>query len=281
MSEHDEHDGREGGPTLLRDLDEHGVLTLSLHRPHRRNAWNVEMENAYFGALDEAADDPAVRVVVLTGSGDDFCTGIDAARLDDVSSGTVVDLSERRSVADLRRFPKPLVAAVNGACAGIGLVHALLCDVRFVADEARLATAFTRRGLAGERAITWLLPRIVGLENALDLLLSGRTVGAAEAARLGLASRTAPRSEVLAAAQSYAREIAQRCSPVALAVMREQVYDDLDRSFDESVVTSDRVMIRMSAGPAVTEAVAAHREGRLPTFRPLPPQFDARTILEP
>jgi enoyl-CoA hydratase/carnithine racemase len=260
---------------LLIDFAAPGVLVVRLHRPERRNAWTITMEAEYFAVLAAAADDPGVRALVLTGSGDSFCPGFDGARLDQVSQGERVDLSSRPSVTEVRRFPKPMIAAINGACAGIGLVHALLCDVRFVADTARVSTAFTRRGLAGERAVTWLLPRQIGLENAMDLLLSGRTISATEAHGLGLASRVAPAVDVLAQAVEYAAELAQRCSPLAMAVMREQVYGDLDRSFGESVAVSDDVMIRLSAGADLAESVAAYTERRPARFADLPVGFDA------
>jgi enoyl-CoA hydratase/carnithine racemase len=262
-------------PDLLQDLRPDGVLVLTLHRPERGNAWTIPLEAAYFAALAAAADDPAVRAVVLTGAGDSFCPGMDAERLTEISAGASVDIESRPSVTAVRRFPKPLIAAINGACAGIGLVHALLCDVRFVADSARVSTAFTRRGLAGERTITWLLPRIVGMERALDLLLTARTISGTEAHQLGLASRLAPRETVLADAIAYAGQLG-RCSPLAVALVREQVYADADRSFDESSAAADALTVRTAAGPDFAESVRAWAERRPAEFAPLPVGFDAR-----
>lgn len=207
---------------VLTEVRPDGVLVVTLNRPHRRNAWTIAMEAQYFAALRAAADDPQVRAVVVTGSGGDFCSGFDAARLAEVAGGQPVELADRPTVAEVRRFPKPMIAAIDGACAGIGLVHALLCDIRFVARDARLATAFARRGLAGERTVTWMLPRLIGVERAFDLLLSGRTITGVEAGELGLASRVVP-DDVVAAAIAYAAELAARCSPTALAVLREQI----------------------------------------------------------
>jgi enoyl-CoA hydratase/carnithine racemase len=264
-----------GEREVLTDRHDDGVLIITLNRPEQRNAWTVSMEAQYFAALAAAADDPGVRAVVVTGSGGHFCPGFDAARLSQVAGGVTVELGDRPTVAEIRRFPKPMIAAINGACAGIGLVHALLCDVRFVAEDARVATAFTRRGLAGERAVTWLLPRLVGVERALDLLLSGRTVSGAEAHALGLASRAGPATEVLDAAITYAGELARRSSPIAMAVMREQVWSDLDRTFAASSEVSDTVMIALSAGPDLAESVRAAEAGEKPAFPPLAAGFDA------
>jgi enoyl-CoA hydratase/carnithine racemase len=260
---------------LIAEMAAPGVLLVTLSRPEQRNAWTVVMEREYFRALADAASNAEVGAVVLTGDGTSFCPGFDAARLDEVAGGSPVDLSDRPGVAAVRRFPKPLIAAVNGACAGIGLVHALLCDVRFVAEEARISAAFTRRGLAGERAVSWLLPRQIGLERALDLLLSSRTVSGVEAARLGLAGRVLPRAELVDAAVDYAAEMVRVASPIAMAVMREQVYGDLDRTFAQSAAVSDAVMTALSAGPDLAESVEAHQARRPAVFPPLPPNFRA------
>ena len=142
-----------------------------------------------------------------------------------------------------------MIAAVNGACAGIGLIHALMCDVRFAARGARFSTAFARRGLAAEYAISWVLPRYIGVENALDLLLTARTFDADEAHRLGLVSRLCDPGDVLAEAQAYAADIATHCAPAALAAIRHQVYTDLDGGLEEAMVRSLKVMEVTNAGP--------------------------------
>jgi enoyl-CoA hydratase/carnithine racemase len=252
-----------------------GVRLLTLTRPERRNAWTLAMEAQYFAALATAAADPDVRAVVVTGAGDHFCPGFDPERLGESAGGVLVELRDRPSIGSIRHFPKPMIAAVNGSCAGIGLAHALLCDVRFVAEEARISTAFVRRGLAGERAVTWMLPRLVGTERALDLLLSGRTISGSEAHQLGLASRLMPRAEVVSGAVAYAAEIARRCSPTALAAMRAQLYGDLGRSFDEASAISDAIVVSMSAGRDLGLSVQAASAGSRPQFPPLPAGFDA------
>lgn len=242
-----------------------GVATLTLNRPDRRNGWSPELEAAYFAALDECETDDEVRAVVVTGAGTTFCPGVDIQRLEAVAAGGL-DLSGRPPIFRPRRFPKPMIAAINGACAGIGLVQALMCDVRFAARGARFSTAFARRGLAAEYAISWVLPRYVGVENALDLLLTARTFDADEAHRLGLVSRVCAPEEVLADATAYAADIAVHCAPAALAAIRHQVYTDLDGGLEEALVRSFAIMDVTNAGPDLAEGVAGFVEKRPPRF---------------
>lgn len=250
---------------VLVDTDAAGVRTITFNRPERRNGWAGDLEDAYYAALAAAADDPQVRAVVVTGAGSTFCPGADMSRLGDLAAeGATLP---HRPVDVPRGFPKPLIAAINGACAGVGLVQALFCHVRFAADTARFATSFARRGLVAELGIAWTLPRLVGLENALDLLLSGRTFDASEAKALGLVSRVVPRVDVLAAAQAYARDIAENCAPSAVAVIAAQVLDDgpyadaLARSYVE---TDKRI-----GSADLREGIASWREKRPPRFPPL------------
>src|SRR5207253_4967308 len=130
---------------------------------------------------------------------------------------------------------KPVIAAINGPCAGIGLVLALMCDIRFAAADAKITTAFARRGLVAEHGISWILPRLVGPARALDLLLSGRVVLGEEAERLGLVNRTFPRDRVLDDALAYARDIAANCAPSSLGAMKRQVYVVLDQVLTDVV----------------------------------------------
>jgi len=170
---------------------EDGVALLTLNRPDRLNAWTAEMESAYFGLLEECAASDEVRAIVVTGAGRGFCAGADMQELQAIGDGEPAPVPHDRRPQTLpMTIPKPIIAAVNGACAGIGLVQALMCDVRFAAEGAKLTTSFARRGLVAEHGISWILPRLVGPANALDLLLSGRLVFAEEAQALGLVNRT-------------------------------------------------------------------------------------------
>ncbi|MGH8973439.1 MAG: enoyl-CoA hydratase-related protein, partial [Acidimicrobiia bacterium] len=212
-----------------------GVCTLTFNNPERRNGWTLAMERRYFDLLEEADTDPEVRVIVVTGAGTTFCPGADISALGKIADKGRMNLSGRRSQAFPRSIRKPMIAAINGACAGIGLSQALSCDVRFAARGARFSTAYTRRGLPAEYGMSWLLPRLIGVENALDLLLSARVFDADEAKELGLVSRVCEPESVLADAQAYAADLAAYCSPRSMASVRAQVYGDLSRDYDESL----------------------------------------------
>jgi enoyl-CoA hydratase/carnithine racemase len=257
----------------LRCATADGVCTVTFARPERRNAMTFEMFRGYYGLLDRLARDPAVRAVVVTGEGDAFCIGADPEML-----GALMEADAQRRLRDELgfppdlplRLPKPLVAAVNGGAAGLGLVHALMADVRFVAEEARLSTAFSRLGLVAEYGSAWLLPRLVGLGNATDLLLSGRKVDAAEALRIGLAQRVLPRADLLAAAQAYAGALARDCSPASMAVIKRQVADADASTPAASASSAVDLMVESFGRPDFAEGVAAYLEQRRPDFPPYP-----------
>jgi enoyl-CoA hydratase/carnithine racemase len=181
----------------------HGkVAVLTIDRPERHNAWTFEVEKELFDLADRADEDDRVGAIVLTGSGTSFCPGMDMTVLAGLGAGPGV-AARPRPATHLRTMRKVTLAAINGGCAGVGLVQALCCDIRFAADEARISCAFTRRGTPAEYGVSWLLPRLIGLADATDLLLSGRTIGAAEAERLRLVTRTAPpRTATSCSAQS-------------------------------------------------------------------------------
>jgi enoyl-CoA hydratase/carnithine racemase len=248
------------------------VLLLTLNRPDRLNAWTDELEVRYFDQLAAAEEDPGVGAIVLTGAGRGFCAGAD---FDDLQSDAVFDLSafERRRP---RNYPatlrKPLIAAINGAAAGLGLVEALYCDVRFAVPGAKLTTAFARRGLIAEYGCSWLLPRIVGTSRALDLLLSARVLRGEEAAGIGLVDRLCEPGELVEEAVAYATELATLSSPASMAIIKRQVFDDLDRDFEQAFEDAE-VKIRESFGRAdVKEGVVSYLERRPPEFPPLSPR---------
>ena len=249
---------------VLVDTDAAGVRTLTFNRPERRNGWAADLEDAYYAALTAAAADPAVRAVVVTGAGPTFCPGADMGRLGDLAAeGATLP---HRPVDVPRTFPKPLIAAINGACAGVGFVQALFCHVRFAADTARFATAFARRGLVAEYGIAWTLPRLVGLENALDLLLSARAFDASEAKALGLVSRVVAQVDVLAAAQAYARDIAENCAPSAVAVIAAQVYEAADGTYADALARAHVETDGRIGSADLREGIASWLERRAPQF---------------
>jgi enoyl-CoA hydratase/carnithine racemase len=255
--------------SVLFDAGTDGVGLITLHRPERRNAWNPGLERRFYQVLDAAERDPLVRACVLTGAGRSFCPGVDSQRLDNLA-GSPLDLSGRRSPSFTLAFRKPLIAAINGACAGFGLVQALMCDVRFAARGAKLSTSFARRGLAGEYGVTWLLPRLIGPERALDLLLSGRIFDADEALALGLVSRVVEPDALAEAARAYARDIAANCSPTSMAVIKHQVLTDLDADYETGMRRAYRVMTRLAVGPDFREGMDSYVQKRAPRFPALP-----------
>jgi enoyl-CoA hydratase/carnithine racemase len=246
-----------------------GVALITLNRPDRLNAWTAEMERLYFDLLEQCAASAEVRAIVVTGAGRGFCAGADMKDLQALGDGGP---SERDVAAERRpqrlplTIPKPIIAAINGPCAGIGLVQALMCDVRIAADGAKLTTAFARRGLVAEHGISWILPRLVGPARALDLLLSARVVLADEARELGLVNRVLAPEALLDGAVAYARELAANCSPASMATIKRQVYADLGRPLDEATESADRLMLESFAAPDFSEGVASFVEKREPRF---------------
>jgi enoyl-CoA hydratase/carnithine racemase len=255
--------------TVLHEIDDVGVLTLTLNRPERGNAWNRELEVALHGLLEQAAGSEDVRAIVITGAGRSFCPGLDTEDLDRVSQRDQSYGEKGRRPMQLPSFvPKPIVCAINGACAGLGLITALMSDVRFAADGAKITTAFARRGLPAEEAVSWILPRIVGHAVALDLLLSGRVVRGDEAATIGLVHRALPLEELVTAATEYARDLAVNCSPLAMATAKQQVYLDWQRSLVESRRNARELVGFLKEAGDFREGVRSYVEKRRAVFEP-------------
>jgi enoyl-CoA hydratase/carnithine racemase len=259
----------EGDPVLF-SVDDDGVALLTLNRPSRRNAWTPQMEHAYFDHLDAAGRDQAVRVIVVTGAGDSFCPGLDPEVLGDLTTGSKYT-ENRRPQTFTTTVPKPVIAAINGNCAGIGLLQALYCDVRFVAASARLSTAFSRRGLMAEDGASWLLSHMIGHARALELLLSGRVFTASEALELGLVHwvvETCP--QTVARALEYARDLATNVSPNAMAMIKSQIYRDTNGTLEESRARAQRLVVEAKLHPDFGEGVASFLDKRAPRFLPYP-----------
>ncbi len=245
------------------------VAVLTFDRPERNNAITPKMRDHYFDLLERCRDDSSIRSIVLTGAGKSFSVGADVQALKASDQHTIDRIREPgRPVHLPLSIPKPIVCAINGGCAGVSLVHALCCDVRFAAEGAKLTTAFARRGLIAEYGISWLLPRLIGQSHALDLLLSGRVVTAEEAERMGLVNGVLPRDELLERAVKYAADLAEHSSPASMAVMKRQVYLDFGRSIDEAADQALEEMVRSFRRPDVKEGAASFLERRKAEFPP-------------
>lgn len=264
---------------VLSELSADGVLTLTLHRPERHNAFTIDMERELHAKLLDAAADPAVRAIVLTGHGRMFCPGADSEYLAMLgATGAPSDVRDRRRSILPTMIGKLVVCAINGGCAGIGLSIALMADVRFAAETATISTAFARRGLPGEEAISWLLPRVAGHAVALDLLLSGRRINGREAQALSVVNFAVAGDELLDAATAYATDVARNCSPTSIARIKSQIYDDWQAELDSSRRRARELVAEAKQDSDLAEGAASFAERRPPSFAPFAQHFDAADI---
>lgn len=257
------------------------IARVTLDRPERGNAWTGRMHLEYRWAMTEAEADPDVRVVVVTGAGRQFCVGADAKALEGNAAAGAYDDGLRGSEPPMPPVPDvfaadfafqlgmrtPVVAAVNGAAAGVGLVVACFADVRFAARGAKLTTAAPKLGFPAEYGTSWLLPRLVGAGRAADWLLSGRIFLAEEAGDAGLFSAVVEPEDLAGHVDRYATTMARHVSPASVAATKAQLWGDLlhgepARSVEESIA----MLRRMSTGPDFAEGAAALNERRLPEF---------------
>jgi enoyl-CoA hydratase/carnithine racemase len=257
------------------------VATVTLNRPDKLNAWTRKMEAEVREAMQNAAADEQVRVIVLTGAGRGFCAGADMSLLQDVVERRVHPLPEAAGSAaprnggraDFHRqysyfpaIPKPVIAAINGPAVGLGLILAMFCDIRFSAEDAKFGTAFARRGLIAEYGLAWLLPRIVGHANAMDILLSARVFGAQEALRMGLVNQVFPAAGFMEAVYAYANDLAEGVSPRSTRVIKRQVYEAMFQSLGEALDTASEEMRASLQCDDFREGVAHFVEKRKPAF---------------
>ena len=258
------------------------IATVTLNRPKQLNAWTDRMAAEVKHALAQAEADRRVVVIVLTGAGRGFCAGADLNRLRNISEGKRdssvpaelaadpgdpdVGDSFRGTYTYLMSIRKPVVAAVNGPCAGMAVPIALCADLRFAGDQAVFTTAFSRRGLVAEWGISWLLPRLVGPAHALDLLFSARKVDAAEAERIGLVNRVVPQPELMKFTREWAEDVAAHCSPTSLRIMKRQVWQHLTESLGHAEKQAIQLMIESFDRPDFREGVMSFLEKRPPRF---------------
>lgn len=259
------------------------VATITLNRPDKLNAWTRTMKTEVRAAMTAAGNDDDVRAIVLTGAGRGFCAGADMSLLSDVSAsggdarpadaapggidgGLDLPPDYHLRYAYFPTVPKPVIAAINGPAAGLGLIMALYCDVRLAADSAVFTTAFARRGLIAEHGISWLLPALVGHAHALDLLLSARKVGAAEALAMGLVNQVHPASSLMEATLAYARDLAENVSPRSIRVMKRQVYRAVLQSLEDATLIANAELPGSFVSEDFKEGVAHFLEQRPARF---------------
>ncbi|MFE2429316.1 enoyl-CoA hydratase-related protein [Streptomyces sp. NPDC059373] len=262
-------------------IDESGVATVRLHRPERRNSWTGRMHDEYRWICKQLDDDPTVRVIVLTGTGHSFCVGADPKALTGYVEADHYDpalskTAERPGYGVRPEFDadmawqlglrKPMIAAVNGACAGIAVALAAFCDLRFAVEGAKITTAAPRLGLPAEYGLSWILPRLVGMTHTADILLTGRVLRAEEMAAMGFFNKVLPEPEFTKHVDEYAHLLAA-ASPDAVTSAKRQMWADLLHSDAAAAVEESKALIgTLMNRPDYAEGVAAMLEKRTPRF---------------
>ncbi len=266
-----------------------GVAVIRLNRPEALNAFTAAMGISLKKAVGAAVADDAVRVIVLTGSGRGFCAGADMKLLQGIKrDGAIAQKVPEDSDAGpdfsselgpdvaghyggrfgyMLKARKPIIAALNGPAAGLGLVIALYADVRFAGSEAKFTTSFAQRGLIAEHGVSWLLPRLVGPAHALDLLLSARKFGAVEAEKIGLVNKVFAQSTFMDEVMGYARTMAATVSPRSTAVIKAQIWKSPYQEFSQALAVADAEMKKSFASEDFKEGVAHYVEKRAPAFK--------------
>lgn len=257
---------------------------ITLNRPDALNALTHNMMEELKHGLATAEKDENVVGIILTGEGRGFCAGMDMNALNsqatggDLSGGVEFrkldadpgdkSMGENFSIAFtyILSVRKPIIAAINGACAGLGMSIALLCDLRFASENARFITAFSQRGLVAEHGQSWLLPRIIGPSRALDLFWSSRKLGAEEAREMGLVNSVVTHDALLGEAKAYVQNLAENCAPTSLMTMKKQVYRHLNMTLKEAMEETTEWMNDSLERPDFKEGVSSFLEKRPPRF---------------
>jgi len=260
---------------ILVEIDD-GVATITLNRPDKLNAITLEMDGKLFEALHRLDADEHVRAIVVTGAGRAFCAGFDLSGGDvfgedahaahDSALGTSSERIDER--AGLWRLRTPIIGAINGAAVGAGLTLACLFDINIVAEDAKLGFVFTRRGILPDANIHWSLPRLIGTQKALDLLLTGRMFRGAEAAEMGLALRAVPTEDVLTTATELARDIAANTSAAAVGISKQLVYSGWCNTDPGAAIRDETQLVWwLGTQPDAIEGVMSFMEKREPVWK--------------
>ncbi len=262
------------------------VATITLNRPDKLNAWTATMDQEVRAAMSEAERDSDVRVIILTGAGRSFCAGADMSLLGAIAQEGLegyrgpdsflrnTSNGERQDVRpDFQKkysyFPsiqKPVIAAVNGPAVGLGFILTLYCDLRFASEAARFGTAFAKRGLIAEYGLAWMLPRLIGPANALDMLFSARLVDANEALRMRLVNQVFPQDSFMQNVSAYAKDLANNVSPRSMRIIKWQVYNAMFQTLSEAFESAEEEMLKSLQCEDFKEGVAHFVEKRAPVF---------------
>jgi 1,4-dihydroxy-2-naphthoyl-CoA synthase len=261
---------------------EDGVAWVTLNRPDKLNAWRGEMDRDVRNAMRVASDDESVRVIVLTGAGKGFCAGADMGMLQTIQSGdaatsrgavnaaqpwdATADKNFQKQYSWFPAVPKPIIAAINGPAAGLGMIMALYCDIRIASDTAKFTTAFARRGLIAEHGISWLLPRLIGFSAAADLLYSSRVITAAEALQMRLVNRVIPAADFASEVAAYARMLAHEVSPRSLREMKREIWAAQFQTLGDAIESANADMAPSFKSEDFKEGVAHFVEKRPAKF---------------
>ena len=257
--------------------DQHGrVVTITLNRPERLNAWTRTIEDEFIQAINHANDDPSVGCIVVTGAGRGFCAGADiggwASRAQEDTSDYVPALVTSVSQEASPNVPitlaaaKPVIAAINGPAVGIGLTMAMACDVRIASDKARFSARFVRVGLIPECGGSYNIPQVAGIEAAMELILTGRIIDATDPLAAKLVSRIVPHDELMPAAYALAEEIASGPTKPVWMAKREVRRNAAEQNLHQVVATETQLFAQLKDKPAHREAVAAFTEKREPRW---------------
>lgn len=254
------------------------TAVITFNRPERMNALTRVLEAELRDAIEQAGRNPEVRAIVLTGAGRAFCAGMDMEELEVLPPEDIqaqewmrpYDMNRRADYQTRYSYfpatPKPIISAVNGAAAGLGLVMALYSDFRIASEQAVFATAFAKRGLIAEHGIAWMLPRIIGHAHATDLLLTSRKIDAAEALRIGLVNSVVKADQMMADALALARTLSTEVSPRSARVMKRQLWEAPYQTLGEAVALANAEMMTSLQSDDFKEGVAHFQERRAPRF---------------
>lgn len=266
--------GQEGdAPPILSEVrDKVGIVTLN--RPASLNAWTPPMGTLYFNTLEQLALDPNVHVILVHGAGRGFCAGADMKGLDNIaaSGGKTPDRDHRQYWYPMS-IGKPIIAAIHGACYGVGFQQALCADIRFVARDARLSAPYAKRGLIAEIGTSWMLSRLIGTSHALDVLMSARVIDGEEAVTMRLANKAFDADVLFEKTFEYCAAMAAETSPWSLRTIKQQVYHDLMTTLQPAFDRSEAFLAESLKGTDFVEGIAAFREKRPVVFPPLPPHL--------